>query len=315
MNKKKSLSYFSTASIDRLSHKRQNKDWIISCLSEDTTRFIPIWQLKNLVTLDENPTPLYLAYHEAQPFLKATGQPIFLGKQDQNTYFALELASEHDSFSFLEEKMCKFRDLLFLSPLLQPEECALLAYARAMVYWHQRHQYCGSCGSPTISIEGGFVRRCTNDVCKQQHFPRLDPSIIVLVSYEDSCLLGRQPQWPKGMHSIIAGFVEPGECLEDTVKREVMEETGIEVENIVYFASDPWPFPSSLMLGFTAQAKNKDITINIDELEHAAWFTREEIKRQLAAQTLRLPMKSSIAFRLIQAWYDAGHNGKLNDVR
>ncbi len=307
-------SYFSTASIDRLSHKRQDKEWIKSHFLEDTTRFVPIWQLKNLVTLEKNRAPRYLSYHEIRPHLQGTDQLIFLGQQGQNMYFALELPSAEQSFGFMNAKSCAFEDLRLLSARLQPEECAVLAYARGMIYWRQRHQFCGSCGNPTTSSAAGFVRICTNAACGQQHFPRIDPSIIVLVSCGDACLLGRSPQWPPGMHSTIAGFVEPGECLEDAVRREVLEETGVNVANIIYFASDPWPFPSSLMLGFHAHATTTEITIDEHELEHAAWFTRAELKQQIAAKILRLPMKSSIAFRLIQAWYDDGQSGALQEI-
>ncbi len=314
MNNKDILSYFGTGYLDRVSHKRHDSEWIVSCLSEETTRFIPVRQLKNFFALGEKPVPIYLSYTEIQAFLPTPGHAILLGQKDQCMYFALDLPSERDSHGFIKEKNWGFKDLRFLSPLLHPEDCALLAYARGMVYWHQRHQYCGNCGSQTTSSEGGFVRLCVNEACKQRHFPRVDPSIIVLVTFEESCLFGRQPVWPKGFYSTIAGFVEPGERLEDAVIREVMEETGIDVENMRYFSSDPWPFPSSLMLGFTAQARNTDITINGHELEDAGWFTREDIKRQVADKRLRLPLKSSIAFRLIETWYDAGNCGKLEHV-
>jgi NAD+ diphosphatase len=183
-----------------------------------------------------------------------------------------------------------------------------------MVYWHCRHRFCGVCGSPTESIEGGYQRTCTSAQCGHQHFPRIDPAIIVLVTSEEQCLLGRQPMWPKGMVSTIAGFVEPGESLEDAVIREVHEETGVEVNGVHYHSSQPWPFPSSLMLGFSATATNRNIRVDEHELENASWFTRRALHDQLRCGALRLPSPVSISFRLIQHWFDKGALGTLRDL-
>jgi NAD+ diphosphatase len=185
---------------------------------------------------------------------------------------------------------------------LPAEEAGLLAYARAMVHWREQHRYCGRCGTRTIAAQGGHVMQCPNPACALQLFPRLDPAVIVLVTDGDRALLGRQPAWPPGRYSTIAGFVEPGESLEDAVAREVGEETGVRVGEIEYHSSQPWPFPSSLMLGFTARARRTDIDLSDDELEDARWFTRA----QLAAGEIALPTTHSISFRLIEDWYDAG---------
>jgi NAD+ diphosphatase len=183
-----------------------------------------------------------------------------------------------------------------------------------MTYWHHRHRFCGVCGSPTDSIEGGFQRLCANPDCGHRHFPRTDPAIIVLVTSGERGLLGRQPSWPKGMYSTIAGFVEPGETLEDAVIREVREETNIELCRVHYHSSQPWPFPSSLMLGFSAQAASSEIRVDEYELENACWFTREELTRKLLANVLRLPSPMSISFRLIEDWFDAGSCGPLRSL-
>jgi len=198
--------------------------------------------------------------------------------------------------------------------LLDEHNCALLAYAKAMVYWHERHRFCGSCGSPTASVDGGFMRVCAGEQCGQQQFPRTDPAIIVLVTSGNRCLLGRQPSWPKGMYSTLAGFVEPGESLEAAVIREVREESGVEVAGMGYFASQPWPFPSSLMLGFTAQAASETIHLGPDELEHARWFTRKEMRDMLQQGTLKLPFKLAISFHLIENWFDAGEFASLREI-
>ena len=165
-------------------------------------------------------------------------------------------------------------------------------------------RFCGNCGSQTAIREGGYMRVCTNDDCGQRHFPRMDPAIIVLVTCGERCLLGRKPVWPEGMYSTIAGFVEPGESIEDAVVREVREETGVEVAEMCYRSSQPWPFPTSLMLGFRARAKSEAIRVEQDELEDARWFTRAEMQEALDQDRLRLPPAISISRRLIEDWFD-----------
>ena len=189
-----------------------------------------------------------------------------------------------------------------MAPLLAEEEAGLLGYARAMIGWRRTHRHCGRCGATTLPAKAGHVLVCTNPVCRHEQFPRLDPAIIVLVIDGDRVLLGRQASWPAGRYSTIAGFVEPGESLEDAVAREVHEETGIRVDEIEYHSSQPWPFPSSLMLGFTARAASQDIDLRDLELEDARWFTREDI----VGGTPYLPPNISISFRLIEHWFDAG---------
>jgi NAD+ diphosphatase len=155
---------------------------------------------------------------------------------------------------------------------------------------------------------------CTNDACGRHHFPRIDPAIIVLVTSGERCLLGRKPEWPPKRYSTLAGFVEPGESLEAAVVREVREETSVEVESIHYFASQPWPFPSSLMLGFRAEAASDGIDVGEDELEDARWFTRQEMRDSIADGTLKLPFHLAISYHLIESWYDAGGLGPLRDI-
>jgi NAD+ diphosphatase len=159
-------------------------------------------------------------------------------------------------------------------------------------------KHCGVCGSVSRVESGGNTRICSNDDCGVQTFPRVDPAIIVLVSNDEQCLLGRQPNWPEGRYSTIAGFVEPGESLEDAVRREVAEETNIEVGKVSYHSSQPWPFPSSLMLGFMAEARSGEILLNDGELEDAQWFTRKELRSGFP----KLPYRLSIARRLVDNW-------------
>jgi NAD+ diphosphatase len=182
-------------------------------------------------------------------------------------------------------------------------EGALLALARAIMFWHARHRYCGLCGSPTRSEEAGHMRRCTNPACNTMHFPRTDPAVIMLVTDGHRALLGRNKNFPlPGMYSTLAGFVEPGESLEDAVAREVREESGIEVAAVHYHSSQPWPFPANIMLGFHAEARTTEITIDYGELEDARWFTRDWLTSHTDDDSFRLPRLDSIARRLIEDW-------------
>jgi len=191
------------------------------------------------------------------------------------------------------------------------DEAGLLGYARAIISWRRRHRFCGTCGAKTMSAKSGHVLVCSNPSCRHEQFPRIDPAIIVLVSDAERALLGRQAAWPVGRYSTIAGFVEPGESLEDAVAREVFEETGIEVDRIEYHSSQPWPFPASLMLGFTAHAVTTEVHLRDQELEDARWFTRAD----LASNGTLLPPRQSISYRLIEHWFDAGSDARLRDIQ
>lgn len=203
----------------------------------------------------------------------------------------------------------RFEELRPLSNMLPERDAALLAYTRGLAVWRARHRYCGTCGSRTMPQRAGHVLVCTSVSCGRQAFPRIDPAIIVLVTDGERALLGRQANWPAGRYSTIAGFVEPGESLEDAVAREVFEETGVRIASAHYHSSQPWPFPSSLMVGFEAQAATLAITRRDAELEDARWFSRADI----AAGTPMLPTATSISYRLIETWFDAGAETPLAD--
>jgi NAD+ diphosphatase len=306
-------NYFSTYFIDRVSDKRQDDGWLAAKMTDETTRFLPVWRLRNLVRDGAVVEPVLLSPSDLSDLIAPAESTILLGVQGDTTYFAIDLPLDDSSPSILAA-LGEFQELRSIAPLLDEYHIALLAYARAMAYWHCRHRFCGDCGSPTMSKEGGALRVCTNEACGQQHFPRTDPAIIVLVTCGERCLLGRKSWWPKNMYSNVSGFVEPGESLEDALVREVWEETRVEVEELTYHSSQPWPFPSSLMLGFTAVTASETIQVDEDEFEDACWFTREEIRSRLEQGTLRLPMPVSISFRLIEEWFDAGGLGQLRDI-
>jgi NAD+ diphosphatase len=307
-----SFNYFSTRFIDRVSDRRRDDGWLAAQLEAETTRFIPVWQLNNLFAAGEVLHPIFLAPHQVRESLPTAESVTLLGVMAGRAYFAVGLPSDEESPPSRLAALGEFRDLRGIAPLLDEQEGALLAYARAMTYWHGRHRFCGACGGPTTSAEGGCLRVCTNSQCGQQHFPRTDPAIIVLITRDERCLLARKPWWPEGMYSNVAGFVEPGESLEDAVMREVREEIGVEVKEITYHSSQPWPFPSSLMLSFTAVVSKGVVRIDENELDSARWFTREEMRSQLKEGTLKLPTSISVSYRLLEDWFDAGGLGKLS---
>jgi len=293
--------------LDRSAHLRQDAGWIENALADPKSRAIPVWNSRNLVEGDKSARAAFIELRDIPTESRNGEALILLGHVGDAHFFAYEIESDTAPVITAD---ARFEDLRWIASRLPQEEAGLLAYAGAMITWRRRHRFCGHCGSKTRSAKGGHLLICGNPSCGIEHFPRLDPAIIVLVSDGDRALLGRQATWPTGRYSTIAGFVEPGESLEDAVAREVAEETGVDVGQIQYFSSQPWPFPSSLMLGFTAQALTRDIFLNDQELEHARWFSRAD----LAAGALRLPPSPSISYRLIEYWYDAGECGKLADL-
>lgn len=192
-------------------------------------------------------------------------------------------------------------DLRSAALSLPPADAGYAAYARALMHWHRRHRYCGQCGSATRIELGGHRRRC--EACGLEQFPRIDPAIIVLVEHAGRVLLGRQASWPPQRYSVLAGFVEPGESLEDALRREVEEESGVDVIECEYHSSQPWPFPASLMLGFTARAASDQLRYG-DELEHAAWFAPDELLAAVRSGQIRLPPPLSLSARLLEDWYE-----------
>jgi NAD+ diphosphatase len=289
---------FAGAFVDRNGERRKDADWLSAALCDAETRFVPVWGDHCLVGGD----PLQLMLLSRQQIENTLDEqnPIFLGLFRDKPAFAVPIAATGvPPYAELGE----FQDLRYLGTVLPADEANLAAHARGLVLWHASQQFCGSCGSSARPDTGGNSRRCLNAECDREIFPRVDPAIIVLVAHGDRCLLGRQTGWPEGRYSTIAGFVEPGESLEDAVRREVYEETNIHVATVRYHSSQPWPFPSSLMLGFIAEAdtnREQVIRLNDGELEDAAWFTRKELRSGFP----KLPFQISIARRLVELWLD-----------
>ena len=258
---------FAGAFVDRTGERRKDTDWLAEALATDSARFLPVWGDRCLVGGD--PPAAILLERAALAGFIGEDNVVFLGLFRNQPAFAVGLG-ETDEAPFGD--LGEFRDLRYLGTVLPPDEANLVAHARALVLWHNATLFCSKCGSAAQTDAGGNMRRCCNPDCQQQVFPRTDPAIIVLVADGDRCVLGRQASWPEGRYSTIAGFVEPGESLEDAVRREVYEETNIRVGAVRYHSSQPWPFPSALMLGFVAEADSTDIRLNDGELEDARWL-------------------------------------------
>lgn len=285
--------------LDREAHLRQDPAWFADALADPRSRAAPVWNSRSLLRGTTAPRAKFVELAALPPSALDAQELILLGRFKDVHHFAYEYAGDDPP---VLPGDARFEDLRAVAALLPPEEAGLLGYARALLSWRRRNRHCGTCGARTVAGKSGHVRSCTNLACRAEAFPRIDPAIIVLISDGDRALLGRQAAWPAGRYSTIAGFVEPGESLEDAVAREALEETGVTVDGIEYHSSQPWPFPASLMLGFTAHAVTFEVQRRDDELEDARWFTRAD----LANGTPLLPPSQSISFRLIEDWFDAG---------
>jgi NAD+ diphosphatase len=231
----------------------------------------------------------------------AHGEELFLGIDNGTSYFAwCSDAKDFESFELLEN----YQTLRTLGDYLSQLEMGLAIHTQAIANWHHSHQFCARCGLPTISANGGSLRKCTSD--GSEHYPRTDGAVIVLVKdKKDRILLGRQKIWPERRFSCFAGFVEPGESFEQTVLREVFEESGIKLEEITYLGSQPWPFPASIMISFSAIATNPDDAIpDGEEIEEIRWLSRNQMRESIADESLTLPPNMSVARKMIEFWYE-----------
>jgi NAD+ diphosphatase len=297
--------------LDRAGHLRADPEWFERALADPRSRIAPIWNARTLVTGGESADAMraaLLEFDQIPEERRSREDLILLGCISDIPLFTVEIESPEPPPS---PDGTRFEERRAVAPMLPADQAGMLGYARAMVTWRRSHRYCGRCGAGTVAAKGGHVLVCTNPACRHEQFPRIDPAIIVLVTDGERALLGRQAAWPVGRYSTIAGFVEPGESLEDAVAREVHEETGVIVDGIEYHSSQPWPFPSSLMLGFSARALSTEIHLRDGELEDARWFTRGDISRGASL----LPPRLSISFRLIEHWFDAAAERPLRELR
>lgn len=294
---------FSGDYIDRCGELRTQPEQLAAARHAPDTRFLPVWESKCLIRSER---AALLTREAVAAYRPDSERATFLGRIDGTAVFGLDVtepvsgdaAAATDAPDFGPD--FEFVGLRDISSRLPSTEAALVAYAKAMVAWQDRHRHCGICGARSHAVEAGFVMECTDAACGHRSFPRLDPAIIVLVQDGERCLLGRQATWPEGRFSTIAGFVEPGESFEDAVRREVKEETNVDVGASRYLASQPWPFPAALMVGFHATATGTDIACNDQELAEARWVSRDDIIRC----EVILPPRISIAYYLVATWFD-----------
>jgi NAD+ diphosphatase len=288
-------NFLSGPYIDRRAEARDEERWLELARADTATRYLVGQGTAQLLHLDAHPAIAFLDARSALVGAIPVHDLVLLGwyRDARLVFIDLPAAARIEL-----PPGTKFEELRPLTSVLNAEEAALLAYARALATWRARQRHCGVCGSRTVPTRAGHCLTCTNPECAQEFFPRIDPAIIVLVSDGERALLGRQASWPARRYSTIAGFVEPGESLEDAVAREVLEETGVVVSNVRYQSSQPWPFPSSLMLGFFAAAiPGSEVHLG-GELEDARWFTRAQITSGEALA----PPTQSISWRLVESW-------------
>ncbi|MGN6132364.1 MAG: NAD(+) diphosphatase [Nocardioidaceae bacterium] len=274
---------------DRVGQRRTDETWLADAWADCATSVLPMGGSRFPVTGDGTA----LAWRVPADLEGSGGTRMFLGMRDGVAHFALQLGREAAG-----DDWASLRDAL---QRLAPQDAGLAVHAVGLAEWLLAHRYCPRCGGRLETGQAGHVLTC--DSCGRQQFPRTDPAVIMLVTDGERALLGRQSVWPAGRYSTLAGFVEPGESLEDAVRREVAEEVGVTVGEVRYFGNQPWPMPASLMVGFFAHAETIEICDDEDEIAAARWFTREQVREEAEAGALELPGGISISRSLVEAWY------------
>jgi NAD+ diphosphatase len=294
---------FARSPLDRAAHHRRDAAWLAAALDADSTRIMPFYERRPFVTEGGGVIGAgWLSTHALKRIAPEDAPIIFLGLDTEHAaHFAVEIADA----SVLGD-IGRFDDLRALGPRLSRGDLAILGCAKSIFEWHARHRFCAVCGQPSAIVEAGWKRECV--ACKAEHFPRFDPVVIMVPTFGERCLLGRQKAWPRGMHSALAGFIEPGETIEEAVARETLEEAGLRVREVRLHSTQPWPFPHSLMIGALAAVENEDITIDGHELETARWFTREEARQLIATKhpDAFAPPPFAIAHQILKSWTEEG---------
>jgi NAD+ diphosphatase len=298
--------------LDRAGNLRHDEAWVAEQMASPHAKFLPVWKLHVLTHESEHAALQWLDGSVLQH--GAEGQmPFLLGVRDGVPYFAIDISHIAEPLPLLGVEGVRFAEVRDAGGRLDPDEAGLIAQARSLIDWHARHRFCPACGGATEPAEGGSQRRCT--ACKAQHFPRTDPVVIMAVWRDDSILLGRRRNATAPVYSTLAGFIDQGETIEEAVRREVLEESGIEVDEVRYLTSQPWPFPSSLMIGCHAHATSFESKVDDIELEDVRWFDRDSVRRAVYEPSpdlgFSVPGRIAIAHHLIKAWVDREPGDRL----
>jgi NAD+ diphosphatase len=293
--------------LDRSSYARSKPDWVAEKLADPASLALVIWNGKPMVEKREGGGSqiAYVRAAMAGELSDGAERLLFMGLWKETAVFALDLEGAADPADGPLEGLGRFEDLRMVALDLPGPDAAILATAKAMFEWRRRHRFCAVCGHASEASEGGWKRVCPS--CKAEHFPRTDPVVIMLPTRGETCLLGRQAAWPKGTYSALAGFLEPGESIEEACAREIWEESGLRTASVRYHSTQPWPYPSSLMIGLIAEVEDGEATPDQTELEEVRWFTREEARTLVngGLPGARAPGGLAIAHQLIKAWAEA----------
>jgi NAD+ diphosphatase len=293
--------------LDRASDKRPNADWVTGQIADPASLSLVMWNGRPMIE-NRDGGGAQIAYIRADHAAELSGgleRLLFMGLWKDTAVFALDMEGQTDPADGPLQGLGRFEDLRAVALDLPSPDAAILATAKAMFEWRRRHRHCANCGQPSEPVDGGWKRVCP--ACKTEHFPRTDPVVIMLPFRGERCLLGRQAVWPKGMYSALAGFLEPGESIEEACAREVFEEAGLRTRHVRYHSTQPWPYPSSLMIGLIAEVEEGEATPDQTELEEVRWFTREEARALIGVNLpgARAPGSVAIAHQLIKAWAEA----------
>ena len=289
--------------IDRQSEKRSEED-IARALADPRARLMLLKAGRTLLRHRDENFELYFRVDEATPYLPVLDQAVLLGSDENGPVLAvppgIDIETLPETVKAIDNRSVNAQGLI------DPTALGALAQGAALLAWHDSHAFCSRCGSRSEMRSGGYRRVCP--ACGAEHFPRTDPVAIMLAVTRERCLLGRSPHFTPGMYSALAGFIEPGETIEAAVRREVLEESGIRLDRVVYHASQPWPFPYSLMIGCFGEALNENISFDSEELEDCRWFARDELRAILAgdhSSGIIVPPRAAIAHHLIRAWAES----------
>jgi NAD+ diphosphatase len=299
---------FGGSPLNRASEKRTDSNWIESRRRDPSSLVLPMWRLEPFILGSEKSgPPVELGLVRAgvvDSIVEAGALCLFLGLDGERAVFAMDVPGADDPATAGPlAGLGYFRDARVAASIVSLKDAAIIAQAKAMIDWHQRHGFCARCGAPTKIMDAGYRRLCGQ--CKAEHFPRVDPVVIMLATFGEACLVGRGKQFPPGMFSALAGFVEPGETIEEAVRRELMEEASVKVGEVTYYATQPWPFPSSLMIGCFAKAESRDAKVDENELAEVRWLERTVARELIEGKQidgLRVPPPIAIAHHLIRTW-------------